>query len=119
VGAPLLISLYGYWPSFHDAAVISVLIERVGPTVTIHFRLNDMGPSGNDVEADAILRWREVSDLHLQGIDDSNWIWDMRFEASEEGLSTELKRMDGISGTILAESVEVVEATTIPQETRW
>lgn len=112
-GSHLLISIYGYWPSFHDAAVVSVLIEREGPTVTIRFRLNDMGPSGDDVEADATLRWRDVSDLHLQGIDEQNWIWSLRIQHSDDEWIAELERMDGTSGTICAGSVEVMEVTRL------
>jgi Immunity protein 50 len=40
-GSSKLVELYGYWISFHDAAVETVQIEREGPTVTIAFTAND------------------------------------------------------------------------------
>jgi Immunity protein 50 len=39
-GASQLIDLYGYFPTFHDAVVESIFIEKEGPTVTIRFTAN-------------------------------------------------------------------------------
>lgn len=71
LGASKLTGLYGSWPGFHDATVESILIERVGPTVTIRFETCDMACDGDTVRepdrrARVVLRWHEVEDLELR-----------------------------------------------------
>jgi hypothetical protein len=118
-GAAHLVELYGYWPSFHDARVEMIRIEREGPTVTITFTLNDMvvkdGTRQGDQLAAVTLRWYEVTDLALRAADwsEENWVWDMNLTAHEEGIRTELAPNDGIGGTILARRVEVLEVQPI------
>jgi hypothetical protein len=125
-GASKLIALYGYWISFHDAAVESVLIERVGPTVTIRFRTND-APSGDGGQtfqyeasrlARVVMRWHEVRDLTLAGIDveENNWIGRLEFERRGDTIHTVIVQMDGLHGFILAEWAEVMDVEPITRE---
>ncbi|HKI18385.1 MAG TPA: Imm50 family immunity protein [Isosphaeraceae bacterium] len=113
-GASKLIDLYGYFPSFHDAVVESILIERDGPTVTIRFTTNDEAYSGGQVRepdqlAIVVIQWSEVSDLRLSGIDRRNWIDGLTFSVEGGSIRSELELMDGIEGFILARRVEIVE----------
>src|SRR5437879_13062877 len=79
-GASQLMDVYGYWPSFHDAKVETVVIERQGPTVTIHFVTNDLvdkdGVQERDKLAQVTIRWHGVKDLSFKGLDweENNWI---------------------------------------------
>lgn len=115
-GASKLTDLYGYWPSFHDATVESILIERVGPTVTIRFETCDMASDGDavrdpDRQATVVIRWRQVRDLDIKGVDAEgrNWIDGLTFVTRGEGVQTELLLMDGVKGIIVAKWVEVLE----------
>jgi Immunity protein 50 len=114
-GAAKLIQLYGQWPSFHDAAVDKVVIEREGPTVTIAFRLNaaviQEGVRMFDLRAKLLMRWEEVADLMLSGADydENNWIGRLTITRRDSALYTEIERMDGIHGWILARQVRVLE----------
>jgi Immunity protein 50 len=112
-GAQKLIDVYGYWLSFHDAVVESIIIEREGPTVTICFTTNDMvekaGGEDPDHYAKVTLRWYEVKELTLTGIDESNWIDGLIFTRSEDEIRCEIERMDGFHGTILARRIEVLD----------
>lgn len=122
-GASKLKDVYGYWISFHDAAVESVIVERVGPTVTIRFRTNDAvstdgGETFNyekDQLAHVVMRWHEVRDLTLTGVDweENNWIGRMEFELQRDRVLTTVEQMDGPHGTILAERVEVLSVEPI------
>jgi hypothetical protein len=118
VGASALIAVYGYFTPFHDAVVESVLIEKQGPTVTIRFTTCDAAYQGEEVkdenqQAIVVMRWHEVSDLSVSGIDQRNWIGGLDFSREGEGIRTELELMDGMRGFILARRVEVVEVRRI------
>ena len=112
-GADMVISFFGYWPSFHDAAVLSIWIDREGPSVTILFKVNEMGPSNIEPDRRALvkMRWNDLEDLELSGCDPdgNNWIWGLDIEASEDCYVTTLKKMHGIQGRIIARQIEVLE----------
>lgn len=123
LGASKLTDLYGYWPSFHDATVESILIERVGPTVTIWFETCDMACDDDKVrEADrrarVVLRWHEVEDLELRGIDpeEHNWIDGLMFGLRDGGIRSELLLMDGLHGWLNTRWVEVVDVEPLPDQ---
>jgi hypothetical protein len=42
VDADKLKSVFGYWPSFHDAEVVDLEFDRAGPTVTADIHLFEM-----------------------------------------------------------------------------
>ncbi|MFN3649465.1 MAG: Imm50 family immunity protein [Armatimonadota bacterium] len=119
-GTEKLRALYGSWISFHDAVVESVLLERVGPTVTIRFITNDAVSTdggqtadlANTRRASVVMRWHEVRDLVLSGVDwdENNWIDGLKFVRSRDTICTLIERMDGTHGFIQAERVEVVSA---------
>jgi hypothetical protein len=124
-GASRLLDVYGYWITFHDAVVEAVIIERIGPTVTIHFKTND-APSqdggrsfqyGDSRLARVLMRWSEVRDLTLTGVDweENNWIGGLKFELERDSIRTTVERMDGPHGVILAERVEVVSVKPIEE----
>jgi hypothetical protein len=118
LGASRLTDLYGYFTPFHDAAIESVSIERLGPTVTIRFTSCDAAYDGDtltdsDLRADVVMRWYEVADLSLQGIDRRNWIGGLDFFRDGEFIRTEIELMDGIRGHITARGVEVLDVQPI------
>lgn len=121
IGASKLIDLYGYWISFHDAVVECVTVERVGPTVTIHFTTCDMVCDGEemrnpDQQAKVIVRWYGVKDMSLQGIDPKqhNWIDGLAFSAQGADIRSVIERMDALHGFIIAERAEVLEVVPLP-----
>lgn len=118
-GAAKLVDLYGYWPSFHDAQVEAITLEREGPTVTIAFTTNDLvvksGTEQGSQLAKVTLRWHEVEDLALRATEwsEENWVWDMNLTAHEKGVLTELLPNYGIGGSIVARRMEVLEVQPI------
>jgi Immunity protein 50 len=116
IGHWKLVEVYGYWITFHDASVETVLIEREGPTVTIDFETCDMAYRDgelveNDRRAKVVIRWQGVRELRLEGIDPAgrNWIDGLTWKAQGEDIRGELELMDGLRGTIVAQRVEIVE----------
>jgi hypothetical protein len=119
LGASQLSDLYGYFIAFHDAVVESVLIERQGPTVTIHFTSCDVAYDGDrltesDLRAAVVMRWHEVGELSLEGIDRRNWIDGLEFSREGESIRTEIELMDGIRGHITARRIEIVDVQPLP-----
>jgi Immunity protein 50 len=118
-GAAELVHFYGYWPSFHDARVETITIEREGPTVTITFITNDLvvkdGQKQGDRLAKVTLRWYEVEEVDLRATEwgEENWVWDLNLAAHENGLRTELLPNEGIGGSILARRMELLEVQPI------
>ena len=114
-GADKLVGLYGYWPSFHDARVEAVAIDTAEPSVTVRFRTSDRvevgGEEDRDEQAQVTVRWGDVSELTLGA---SDWVgedvlWEMVLSISEAGICAELRPNGGLSGSIVAGQVEVVE----------
>jgi hypothetical protein len=118
-GAAGLVELYGYWPSFHDARVEAVQIEREGPTVTIVFTTNDLVDKEDKRQRDQLarvtVRWYEVEELTLKATDwsEENWVWDMQLTAHENGIRAEILPNDGIGASIVARRMEVQEVRPI------
>lgn len=124
-GAGRLIDLYGYWITFHDAIVETIVIERVGPSVTIDFETCDLAlEDGVEVDRDrkahVVIRWSGVEDLRLEGIDPSgrNWINELTFTSHDGRIRSELMLMDGIQGFIASRRVEVVDVRPLGSASR-
>jgi hypothetical protein len=118
-GSSTLVEFYGYWISFHDAAVETVQIEREAPTVTIAFTANDAvlkeGQEDRELLANVTMRWHEVLDMTLSGVDpdENNWIGRLSLERKEDAILTTLSKMHGVHGAILARRVEIVDVQAI------
>src|SRR4051812_39124965 len=101
LGSRKLTDVYGYWITFHDASVESVLVERVGPSVTIVFETCDQAyrdgdPVASDRKARVTVRWHRVRELSLAGIDPDgrNWIDGLTLARSGDTVRSELELMD-------------------------
>lgn len=127
VGAAQLVAVFGYWPSFHDAEVLWMRLDRrphgegYGPTLEALVHAFEMT---NEVSTDGyyILRhhvlvhllFREVVDLRLEGFNNQNAlmgltlsdlrgrqfervVWEVRFDSAH-----------GVDASFQCHSVEVV-----------
>jgi hypothetical protein len=94
-GVDQVIEVFGYWPSFHDAEVKWLRLDRhdtdggTGPVVefAIHcFEITDqVAPSGHFVLRKHTLihfRFRDVTDLRIEGFNHQNAIF--RLEIADE-----------------------------------
>lgn len=109
-GASLLVSAVGYWPSFHDAAMRSILIEGDGSTVTIVFQMDEMAKGGlPDYRGNVVLRWHDVTELSIGGrSDEQHWLWHLKLNRDGDLLETTLAPNDGFGGKIRARRLEVI-----------
>jgi hypothetical protein len=123
-----LTSIFGGWPSFHDAEVMELSLMRGDvdpdrgrydfPILTASFLLVE------SISAQVILRFTDVSDLKLSDFNHCNQIIELSFAVQDRGsfmdgsalppyVIVEFKGGFGISAKFRCFGVEVVEATRI------
>ena len=96
-GAAELVARFGSWPSFHDAEVRSVHLNREGPS---RIRV-----ATKQVVVTFVLGG--VSELALNGFNGRNALSALTLTKNSNGYTLELWPGHGISGTITARSVRV------------
>ena len=73
-GAELVTGIFGYWPSFHDAEVVRMSLERsakyeLGPTLLADVRTFEM-TSDIDAQGRYVLRHHTLVSLRFDGVQD-------------------------------------------------
>ena len=140
--AHLLTDIFDRWPSFHDAEVVSVDLDRIGPTLTasIHLwrTLTETDDKGYFKQADhtlAKLRFTEVvleslSVFNHQNVLNHLEILDFRenpFESPIDEFPQRLERMIfrglfhesyGLRASFACRGIEVVSVEAMPDELR-
>ncbi len=130
-GAEKLISIFGHWPSFHDAEVVWVRLDRRPvhedaylPTLeaSIHtFEMtNEVGPDGYFVLRHHVLvhfRFHEVDELQLEGFNCQNALFglmisDIRDRQLERiHFEVSLQSAFGLGGSFLCHQIEVIDVS--------
>lgn len=134
-GSEELLSLFGYWPSFHDAEVIEMLLwrgepgspqsPRVPPQITIKFHLwemtSEVDASGyfvNQKNSLVTMRFSGIQEIELEGFNHQNVI--MGLAISMDGDSPELFKVEinpsfGVSASFTCRTIDVVSVTPITE----
>ncbi|MDR3621416.1 MAG: Imm50 family immunity protein [Paludisphaera borealis] len=131
-GAAKLTRIFGYWPSFHDAEVLWVRLDRgpvheeggCGPALEALFHAfemtNEVGPDGVYVQRHHVLvrlRFHDISGLNLEGFNHQNVLFEMSISDLRE---LEMEKIDfevtlttsyGLRGCFQCHRVEVIEVT--------
>lgn len=141
VGSEKLTTIFGYWPSFHDAEVIEIRLWRgdVDPdrdryefpvlTAVLHVLelTNETDARGSLMirhHTLATLRFRGIEDVELAGFNYMNQIRSITLSRKEraEGpspyISVVMQEAVGISASFKCESVEVVDAVPCDEKGR-
>lgn len=112
-GAQALIEWFGRRPSFHDAEILSVSLDRAG-TSRIRLHTWDM-TSEVDAKGYYVLRNHvvvsflldDISDLELAGFSHQNVISGLTIKRSQEGIKLLLGPCYGLAGTLTARAIRV------------
>jgi hypothetical protein len=104
--AERITSVYGEWPRFHDAEIVSVELSREEPSLIAHiktFRVHrdqlDEGRFYRRTDFCIVaLRFTKIADLHIDGFNHQNVLADIVFENSNGGV---LVNMEGIFGATI------------------
>jgi len=114
-GADAVIAWFGHWPSFHDAEILSVVINRGGPSlIRIHTwnvssRLDRTGQSIREREAILVFEFAGIKSLRLQGedADRQNLVYGDGIERTEQGYRFGFAPSGGLAGELTVEQIAV------------
>lgn len=122
-GSEKLTQLYGSWPSFHDAEILNLTLDRSGPDaptlkIQIHvFEMtSEMDPAGHFVLRDhrvVTLLFTRVMLEELRGFNEQNVIFSMDISSIDSGkdegrhFSVDLSPSYGVGGSFECERVVV------------
>jgi hypothetical protein len=134
-GGEKLTSVFGCWPSFHDAEVHGFVLDRAsaeglyGPTVeaTIHVyqMTNEVDAKGYYVLKNHVLvvfRFLEVAEIQLNGFNQQNVIWELEImDISDRQLEmikyeVEFAPSLGVSASLKCFDIEVVSVQACDPE---
>jgi Immunity protein 50 len=88
--------------SFHDAEVLAVRLDRDGPTLDLKVEVAAQLPNARVVQ----LRFREVSNLEIRGLNEQNVLFDLRVErGTDDRYDVELQSSYGLSGSFGCTSI--------------
>ena len=136
LGAESLIRIFGYWPSFHDAEVVRISLDRgpasiEGPTAEFDVHVFEMtkevSPTGHYVlryHTLVRLRFRGVVELELEGFNGQNALMGINITdiaaRQLEGLKYEVVCVSayGVGARFLCRGAEVVHVQAWNPETR-
>lgn len=139
-GSERLTSIFGYWPSFHDAEVIEFNLWRgdvdtdaqryVFPTLTTKIHLWELT---SDVDARgyyilrhhtlATLQFHDISELRMEGFNHQNAIFGLSIAAAPldgfpQRMHVEFEPAFGVTATFYCLRAEVLEAQPLPDAER-
>jgi len=124
VGADALTAWFGRWPSFHDAEILSVELNRAGTScVRIHTwnmttDLNATGGYKIDKHCVVLFLLEQISDLELADFSGQNVIFGLQIEKHDAGYRLELSPCYGLAGYLVAKSIEIKFEPGIPIENK-
>lgn len=96
-----VVARFGAWPTFHDAEVVQICLDRSGPSV---LRILT-GVDGQTAIVKFVLD--QVRDISLAGFNHQNVIARLEVEVDSTGVTMTLLPCFGLSGHIQAESLRV------------
>ena len=114
-GASELEEWFGYWPSFHDAEVVRLHLNRKAPapsSLVVHTweMTKELDARGYYVLAKHVVvefLMNEVVDLSLRGFSHQNVLFGLTIETTENGFRLNMDDNYGISGTIDAKQISI------------
>ncbi len=127
-GAQDVIAWFGYWPTFHDAEVLSISLDRLnGCRVSVHaFEMTaEVDSSGHYVLAKhAVLTFRMegfprdesgISNTRIEFFNSQNVLSSANVTRRPEGYELVLEGCYGVDGSIVCERISVSLEPGIPQ----
>jgi hypothetical protein len=119
-GAKSLVDIFGEWPSFHDAEVLSLTLNRTGASVMeVHtFRMTkEVDATGHyicDRHIIVTFELGEILEMNVDGFNNQNVVSGLDIEKREDGMELILHPCYGLSGTILTDSIAITLKEGLP-----
>jgi hypothetical protein len=112
-GAAELFAWFGYWPSFHNGEVLSLHLDRTGPSrLRVHtwegtHQLDSRGYIVLQKHVVVTFILQDVSDSELDEFNHQNVLSDLTLTKDPNGYKLEFGPCFGLNGTITAASVRI------------
>lgn len=112
-GAREFVKWFGHWPSFHDAEVIHVHLDRSGTSsllvstceLTSELLPNGLYGSRKNVDVEFVLS--EVQDLELAEFNQQNVIFGLSVDVVDHALRISMEACYGMAGFVTAKAVSL------------
>lgn len=123
-GAGALIEWFGYWPSFHDAEVLSVELNRSGTSrIRIHTweMSREVDDKGFHVPRKSVVVTFVMDDLNqvrVEGFNHQNVLMGLAVTRTGNGLRLSFNDSFGMMGAITAGVVKIEMAPGLPADGR-
>jgi hypothetical protein len=120
-GARELHDWFGYWPSFHDAEILTLRLNRAGTsTMSVHTweMTKELDAKGFYVISKHVVvefAMKEVFDLRLNGFNQQNVINSLNVEKVKNGYRLILGDCFGLAGTIDARELSIELTPGVPK----
>jgi hypothetical protein len=124
-GALQLFDWFGYWPSFHDAEVLSIELNRIGPTkIRVHaFAVTGAVDSNDSYVCDkhciVTLLLEDLEGVELADFNQMNVLSSLRFQRGNNTFILTLGSIFGVGGSIKAKSVRIELTAGIPEDSQY
>jgi hypothetical protein len=114
-GVEEVVAWFGRWPSFHDAEILSVHLNRGAPSlIRIHtWNLSDktdrQGHNIREREAIVVFEFRAIMELRMEGedADEQNVVRGLDVEDADGGYRLRLFPCYGLSGELVVRQLSV------------
>lgn len=123
-GATVLFEWFGYWPSFHDAEIISLELNRKGiSNLKVYFWHTDWSKTDSDRRffqdkfVTVNFAIENINDLELYDFSHQNVISLLTLTPKENLIEIEMGSCYGMSGYIVAEKASVSLSPGMPEGT--
>jgi hypothetical protein len=119
-GASTLIERFGVWPSFHDAEIVSLCLNRAGEsTLVVHtFRMtsaiNERGQYICDLHTLVTFSFGEILGMELSDFSHQNVIFGLSISQNEGAFELRLDPCYGLAGSIKTDCISITFEEGIP-----
>jgi hypothetical protein len=125
-GAEQLFNWFGYWPSFHDAEIVSLVLNREGlSSLCLHTwqttaQVDERGCYIKEKHIDVSFQMEEILSLALSNFSQQNVIFKLEMVEDSRGYKLVLDPCYGLGGsiTVRALSIELEPGTHGAHENR-
>jgi len=120
-----LVAVFGDWPSFHDAEVLSLILDRSERTLDVAFYVfrtsGEHNSAGQFIRSDEVLvrmRFYGISELSLFDFNEQNVLSDLSLIEESTEKRVRLHGLYGLSGSFLCKAIEVCGVERLPERTQ-
>ncbi len=124
-GASALVDWFGFWPSFHDAEVVSMELHRTGTScIKVHTfatteSVDARGYYATTKHVIVSFLLEDISFLQLEGFNHQNVIFGLNLQKTDSGYELTLSACYGVAGRIVASGVRLAIEPGVPQSSMY